>query len=138
MASPVLHKMMSGSFSEGLSRRFYLEDVDGEAFEGVLNLWCGKEGRAEQLGDVMVMASVADRLEMLDVLAVLEAAIIGELRAEVCAEVLMSSRRLGLGLVVGAAWGWLCGGSARCVGRRASWGWTRRWWGSCWRRTGCA
>ena len=53
-------------------------------------------GACWQLKDVMVMASVADRLEMLDICAVLEAAII-------CAEVLMSSRRLVLGQVEEAA-----------------------------------
>ena len=53
----------------------------------------------------MVMASVADRLEMLDVFAVLETAIIGDLRLEMCAEVLMSSKLLGLGQVEEAAWG---------------------------------
>ena len=74
-------------------------------FDQVVNLWCGNEAHAEQLGDVMVMASVADRLEMLDVLAVLEAAIMGELRPDVCAEVLMSCRRLGLVRVEEAAWG---------------------------------
>ena len=47
-------------------------------FEKILNLWCGK--RAEQLGDLMAMASMADRQEMLDVFEVLEAAIISELR----------------------------------------------------------
>ena len=105
MASPVLHKMLCGSFREGATRRLSLTDVDGSAFQEVLNLWCGKEGRAErELGDVMAMASVADRLEMLDVFEALEAAIIGELRPEVCAEVLMSSRRLGLGQVEEAAW----------------------------------
>ena len=105
MASPVLYKMICGSFREGTTRRLSLKDVDGKAFVEVLNLWCGKERRAEQgLRDVMAMASVADRLEMLDAFAVLEAAIIGELRTEVCAEVLMSSRRLGLGQVEEAAW----------------------------------
>ena len=105
MASPVLHKMISGSFREGTTRKLSLEDIEARAFEQVLNLWCGKEGLAEQLGDVMVMASVADRLEMLDVFELLEAAIIGELRAEVCAEMLMSSRRQGLRQVEAAAWG---------------------------------
>ena len=105
LASPVLYKMMFGSFRERTTRDLSLEDVDGEAFEQILNLWCGKEGRAEQLSDVMVMASVADRLEMLDVFNVLEAAIIGELCPEVCAEVLISSRRLGLSLVEEKAWG---------------------------------
>ena len=106
MASPVLHKMICGGFSEGATRRLLLEEVDGGAFEELLNLWSGKEGRAEQeLGDVLVMASVADRLEMLDVSAVLEAAIIGELHGEVCAEMVMMSRRLGLRQVEAAAWG---------------------------------
>ena len=110
LASPVLLKMICGSFREASTRRLSLEDVDGKAFEEVLNLWCGKEGRGEQeLGDVLVMASVADRLEMLEVVAALEAAIIGELRAEVCAEVLMSSRRLGLRQVEEAAWGMAVG-----------------------------
>ena len=105
MASPVLHKMICGSFREGRTQRLSLEDVDGKAFEEILKMWCGKGGRAEHLEDVLVMASVADRLEMLDVYAALEAFIIGELRPEVCAEVLMSSRRLGLGQVEAAAWG---------------------------------
>ena len=106
MASPVLHKMLCGSFREGATRRLSLTDVDGRVFQEVLNLWCGKEGRAErELGDVMAMASVADRLEMLDVFEALEAAVIGELRPEVCAEALMSSRRLGLGQVEEVAWG---------------------------------
>ena len=109
MASPVLHKMISGSFREGTSRRLSMEDVDATAFEQILNLWCGKAVRAEQLGDVMVMASVADRLEMLEVCAALETAIIGELRPEVCAEVLMSSMRLGLRQVEETALGMAVG-----------------------------
>ena len=105
MASPVLHKMICGGFREGITRQLSLQDVEGAAFEEVLNLWCGKEGRVEQqLGDVMVMASVADRLEMLDVVAALEASIINELRSDMCAEVLISSRWLRLEQVEAAAW----------------------------------
>ena len=60
--------------------------------EQILNLWYGKEQPTEQLGNGMVMASVADRLEAVDAFAVLEAVTIGELRPEVCSEVLLSSR----------------------------------------------
>ena len=109
MASPVLHKMICGSFIEGRTRQLSLKSIDAETFEKIFSLWCGKEEHADQLGDVMVMASVADRLEMLDFFAVLEAAIIGELRPEACAEVLMSSRRLGLVQVEAAAWGMAVG-----------------------------
>ena len=105
MASTVMHKMICSGFREGMARKFSMEDVDGTAFEEVLNMWCGKEGRVEkELGDVIVMANVADRLEMLEIFTVLEAAILGELCAGMCAEVLMSSRRLGLGKVEEAAW----------------------------------
>ena len=60
MASSVLHKMICGSFREGKTRQLSLEDVDAETFEQIVNLWCGKEARVEQIGDVMVMASVAE------------------------------------------------------------------------------
>ena len=104
MASPVLHTMICGCFREGVARQISLQDVDGKLFQNVLNLWCGKECSAEQeLGNVMIMTSVADRLQMLEVVAALESAIIGELRAGLCAEVLMSSRRMGLRQVEAAA-----------------------------------
>ena len=109
MASPVLHKMIFGSFREGVTRHLSLTDIDAKVFEQILNLWYGKEERAEQLGEVMVMASVADRLEVVDVFAALEAAVIGELRPEVCAEVLMSSMRLGLRQVEETALGMAVG-----------------------------
>ena len=70
-----------------------------------MNPWYGREQHTEPLGNGTVMASVADRLDAVDVFAVLEAATIGELRPEVCAEVLLSSRVLGLGRVEEAAWG---------------------------------
>ena len=46
MASPMLHKMISGNFREGMSLQLSLEDIDAETFEQVLNLWCWKEGHA--------------------------------------------------------------------------------------------
>ena len=51
MASPVLHKMISGSFREGMTRKLLLQEVDAKAFEQTLNLWCGKEGHVDQFGD---------------------------------------------------------------------------------------
>ena len=108
IASPVLHKMLCGGFREGVARQISFQDVDGKVFEEVLHFWCGKEAGAEkELSSVMAMASVADRLEMLEVVTVLEAAITGEIHAGMCAEALMSSRRLGLRQVEEAAWGML-------------------------------
>ena len=105
MASPVLHKMLFGDFREGAARRVALEDVDGRVFGDVLDLWCGKEVRGDkELADVMMMASVADRLQMAEVVVALEDAIMGEMRVGTCAEVLEGSRRLGLLRVEEAAW----------------------------------
>ena len=82
-----------------------LQDVDGIIFEEVLNLWCGKDvGANKQLGDVMVMTSVADRLQMSEVVLALEQAVIGEISTVSCAEVLVSSKRLGLRQIEEAAW----------------------------------
>jgi hypothetical protein len=106
MASPVLHKMLFSDFREGLGRRLELEDVDGRVFGEVLDLWCGKEVCGDkELAEVLMMASVADRLQMTEVATVLEDAIMGQLRVETCAEVLEGSRRLGLRRVEEAAWG---------------------------------
>jgi hypothetical protein len=105
MASPILHKMFCGSFREGMNRRVVLEDVDWKAFRAVLDIWCGKDGHGDKaLGDVMTMASVADRLHMLEVLTALEDAIICEMGVGTSAELLMGSRRLGLKRVEEAAW----------------------------------
>jgi hypothetical protein len=106
MASPVLHKMLFGDFREGAARRVALEDVDSMVFGDVLDLWCGKEVRGlKALADVMMMVSVADRLQMAEVATALEDAIIEEIRAGTCAEVLEGSRRLGLRGLEAAAWG---------------------------------
>ena len=70
MASPFLHKMLCGAFREGATRRVSLDDIDVKAFGEVLDLWCGKEDSSEkELSEVIVMASLADRLQMEDVVA---------------------------------------------------------------------
>ena len=102
MASPVLYKMLCGG-RERTTRHITLEDVDGRVLEAVLDLWCGKE-TYEGLDGVMTMASVADRLQIVEVVAALEDAIMGELSVGNCAELLIGSRRLGLRQVEAAAW----------------------------------
>ena len=65
MASPFLHKMLCGSFREGASRHVSLDDIDKKGFEEVLDRWCGRVDRVEkELREVIVMASLADRLQM--------------------------------------------------------------------------
>ena len=111
--------MLCGGFREGAGRRVTLEDVDGRRFDEVLDMWCGKEGRGNKgLVDVMTMAGVADRLQMVEVAAALEDAIIAEMGVRTCAEVLVGSRRLGLRQVEEAAWEMAVG--RRCRGRRVS------------------
>ena len=72
-------------------------DVKENAFEDVFNLWCGKELREDKTPDeVMQMITVADQLQMAEVLSMLKSTIICELRPTFCVEVLISSRQLGL------------------------------------------
>ena len=83
-----------------------VEDVNGTVLEEVLDLWCGKEESMErEVAYVMMMASVADRFQIAEVVSALEDALIGELEAETCGEVLMGSIQLGLKQVEDAAWG---------------------------------
>jgi hypothetical protein len=94
-SSPILHKMICGSFRESMVPLLELEDVDGAAYS---------EGLGDRsLNSMMAMASVADRLEMTEVGAALEEAITGQLSVDVCGDVLMGSMRLGLGRVEAAA-----------------------------------
>ena len=82
-----------------------LEDVDVGVFEEVLDMWCGKEGREDkQLHDAIETASVADRLQMVEVVAALEDTIVREMTVGTCAEALMGGRRVGLTRVEAAAW----------------------------------
>ena len=77
MCSPVLHKMICGSFNESEGRLLEVQDVDGSAFRKVLDLWCGKG--LEPNADVEILlklGSVADRFQVTEVVTVLEEAII--------------------------------------------------------------
>jgi hypothetical protein len=109
VSSPFLHKMICGSFKEGMGIETLLplEDVDASVYSEVLDLWCGKTGpkglAGKSLEAVMVMASVADRLLMAEVGMVLEEAIFCQLDVGVCLDVLNCSVMLGLGRVEAAA-----------------------------------
>ena len=97
LLSPVLHKAVCGSFSESQARREELEDVDPVCFQRVLDLWCGRDGvEVESVGQLMQTAGVAERFQVGEVGWALEEAVMGQLRVETCAEVLMGSGGLGL------------------------------------------
>ena len=104
LSSAVLHTMICRPFSECEAPCLELEDVDGRVYSDILDMWCGKKGLGDKsLDAVMAMASVADRLEMTEVGAALEDAIVGQLSVGVCGDVLMESARLGLGRVEAGA-----------------------------------
>ncbi len=61
MCSPVLHKMLCGSFAESNKKSPNLVDVDEAAFRKVLDIWCGKECCEDmEMEQVKKLASVAD------------------------------------------------------------------------------
>ena len=97
LASPVLRKMVCGNFSESKGKKLKLDDVDGRAFVKALDLWCGWEDCQEvELGQVPLLASVADRFQMTEVTSVLEEALMGQLGLEMCGEVLVWSGQCGM------------------------------------------
>ncbi len=73
VCSPVLHKMLCGSFIERNEKKLNLQDVDGKTFSKALAIWCGKLSSKDMgLGELMALASVADRFQMIEVLSAIE------------------------------------------------------------------
>jgi hypothetical protein len=97
LASPVLHKMLCGSFSESKGKRLKLDDVDGNTFIKILGVWCGREDcQGMGIDEVQQVASVADRFQMTEVLSAVEEALLSQLSIENCGEVLMLCGRCGM------------------------------------------
>ena len=97
VCSPVLHRMLCGSFAESKAKTLQLKDVHGAAFGKALEICCGKDHGTElSLGDVKELASVADRFQMTDVIAVLDMTVSRHLTMSVCGEVLSWSGEHGL------------------------------------------
>ena len=106
LCSPVLRAMICGGFLEGGARRLELEDVDGRRFGAVLDAWCGRAGwEAGELGELVRLAGLADRLQMAEAEEALEDVIVGRLGVETCADVVTGSRALGLRRLEEAALG---------------------------------
>ena len=93
MCSPVLHKMLCGSFIESHAKTLKLQDVDGAAFVKTLDVWCGKQSSAEmELGEVRELASIADRFQMTEVSTALDETVMRHLSMGMCGEVLLERR----------------------------------------------
>ena len=81
LASPVLHKMLCGSFSESKEKTLRLDDVESRAFIKTLDLWCGKaDGQEMELHEVQQLVSVADRFQITEVTSALEETVVTQLR----------------------------------------------------------
>ena len=97
VCSPVLHRMLCGSFAESKAKTLQLKDVHEDAFGKALEICCGKDHGTElSLGDVKELASVADRFQMTEVIAVLDMTVSRHLTMSVCGEVLSWSGEHGL------------------------------------------
>ena len=97
VCSPVLHRMLCGCFAESKAKKLELKDVHSTVFGKALGIFCGREHIKElDLGDVKELASVADRFQMTEVVAVLDMTISKYLTLSVCGEVLSWSGELGL------------------------------------------
>ena len=64
-------------------------EVDGSVLLEVLDLWCGRKHATDKsLIDALLLGSVADRFEVVEVVAALEEAIVAHLRVGACEEAL--------------------------------------------------
>jgi hypothetical protein len=89
--------MLCGGFRESSEKRHLLEDVDARAFSKVLDLWCGRHDDQETgWSELKMLAEVANRLEITEVLAAVEEAMAQALRVEVCADLAAWSGSHGL------------------------------------------
>ena len=99
--------MICGEFSESAGKNLHFHDVNGGVFGHALDLWCGRaDAREMALAEMQELASVADRFQMLDVVAALEDSIIGQLNVELCCEVLTSGGGVGIGRLKQRRAGW--------------------------------
>ena len=97
VCSPVLHKMLLGSFVERNMKNINLHDVNGKAFGKALDMWCGREGGLKLgLEEVKELASVADRFQMTEVVSALDESVKRHLNMSMCGDVLNWSGELGL------------------------------------------
>ena len=97
LASPVVHKMLCGNFSESTGKKLQLNDVDKTIFVKVLDVWCGRDDCQEvALAELPLLAIVADRFQMTEVTSVLEEAVMGKLSLDMIGDVLMWSGRCGM------------------------------------------
>jgi hypothetical protein len=84
MCSPVLHKMLCGSFIESSGRKLALKDVDGTSFGRALDMWCGKKTEIG-LDDARELASLADRLQMTELVSALDERVMEHLQEQITA-----------------------------------------------------
>ena len=97
MSSPVLHRMVVGNFRESTARRAELDEVDPLCFARLLELWSGKDcPDLFDLGQLVTLASTADRFQMTEVAAALEQAVVQHLSVETCADMLAACAAAGL------------------------------------------
>ena len=92
LLSPVLHKMVCGSFRESEQKVVELQDVDARSFLKVFNLWCCRAVMLDSevnVDELRQLATVADRFQITEqVLALLEETMMKQLRLDDCAELL--------------------------------------------------
>ena len=90
---------------ESASRsKLSLQDVDGEAFRTVMDIWCGNEiCEGRDLQDLKNLLSIADRFQITDVASALEISMIASLNLSNCADILTWSSQHGLRQLEGEA-----------------------------------
>ena len=96
LCSPVLHRMLCGSFVECNAKKLNIYDVDIVTFGKALDLWCGTLSAEMALDEMRELESVADRFQMTEVSSALDESVSNHLSVGICIDVLSWSGGLGL------------------------------------------
>ena len=109
LLSPVLHKMICGSFVESSSKKIELHDVDYLIFSKVLDVWYGKQSlkshtETTNIHELLQLGDLADRFQISEVVLAVEEAIIGQLGVDVCGDLLSCGGRAWLERAETMAW----------------------------------
>ena len=102
MISPVLHKMITGEFKEAAERRLELDEADERTLRQAAELACGHESDMD-ITAMLQLGIFADRYEMVEVMTMVEEAILQSVTKDTCGDVLYWTGGAQLLRVVSAA-----------------------------------
>ena len=100
MISPYFYGMICGSFTEGISKRIELGQVEATCFKRLIELICSGRTTVSRVSEVVELARLADHYQMEEVSLALEDEALRLLNVDTCAELFTFGMLSGLSRIV--------------------------------------